>query len=220
MERQIDDLKMSLAKQGISGLALDIDETLSWTIGYWVERMQELFGNPEHLTPRELIAKYRYTQYVPYWQTEEALAWMEEHRNANDLQEALPLIQGANKAIHKIHEATPIVTYLTTRPSIVIPGTKAWLKKHGFPEVEVIARPPSVPSSEGNAWKAGVLELLYPQVIGVIDDNPALVTSLSPSYKGTVYLYDNTDHPRQDITIIPGKSWRELEEKIHKRSRS
>jgi len=58
-----------------TGLAVDIDETLSWTIGYWIEEMQNKFGNPENLTIKEMVEKYRYTQNVPYWQHEEALQW-------------------------------------------------------------------------------------------------------------------------------------------------
>jgi len=38
------------------------DETLSWTIGYWIEEMQNKFGNPENLTVKEMVEKYRYTQ--------------------------------------------------------------------------------------------------------------------------------------------------------------
>lgn len=37
------------------GLALDIDETLSFTLGTWISEMQRLFGNPENLTAKDLI---------------------------------------------------------------------------------------------------------------------------------------------------------------------
>ena len=49
-----------------SGIAVDIDETLSWTVGYWFKEMIKLFGNPEKLSVKKLISKYRYTQNVPY----------------------------------------------------------------------------------------------------------------------------------------------------------
>lgn len=62
MLSDIYELKQKLISENRKGIALDIDETLSWTIGYWVEKMQELFGNPENLTVRQLIEKYRYTQ--------------------------------------------------------------------------------------------------------------------------------------------------------------
>ena len=65
-----------------TGLGVDIDETLSWTVGHWAKEMQKLFGNPEGLSAKELVDKYSYTQNVPYWQSEEALKWMEEKRIA------------------------------------------------------------------------------------------------------------------------------------------
>ena len=45
------------------GLGVDIDETLSWTVGYWMEEMQKLFGNPESLSVRDMVAKYRYRAF-------------------------------------------------------------------------------------------------------------------------------------------------------------
>lgn len=206
--------KKQLKLQGIQGIALDIDETLSWTVGYWVEKMQEKFGNPENLTVKELITKYRYTQHVPYWQTEEAFAWMKEHRNSNEVQEILPLIENAHTFVQQINEIVPIVLYLTTRPQTVINGTKKWLQKHNFPEKVVIARPPEVHITEGNQWKAHVLEELYPEVMGIIDDNAGLANHLSTNYKGVVYLYDNTMHSRTDIRVIPCMTWEDVLQKV------
>ena len=40
-----------------AGLGVDIDETLSWTVGHWVKEMQKLFGNPEGLSVKELVDK-------------------------------------------------------------------------------------------------------------------------------------------------------------------
>ena len=214
MEDYIIEIKNKLHKTGISGVALDIDETLSWTVGYWVEQMQLNFGNPENLTVRQLIEKYRFTQNVPYWQTEEAIEWMDEHRNSNEIQELLPLIEYADKNVLEINKILPIVLYITTRPQSVVEGTKKWLSKHNFPDVEIIARPPQIHVTEGNKWKAGVLEFLYPEVASIIDDNPGLVIHLPEHYKGTVYLYDNVETSRTDITIIPCKTWDDVLKKI------
>lgn len=210
MEENIAAAKRRLVNEQIRGLALDIDETLSWTIGYWVARLQRKFGNPENLSPYDVIVKYRYTQNVPYWQTEEALAWMDEHRNSNEIQELLPLIEHADTSVQKINRIIPIVCYLTTRPVGVVKGTKKWLQKHNFPEAEIIARPPGVHLTEGNAWKAEVLEYLYPNVVGIIDDNPGLVSHISKGYRGTIYLYDNIETSRKDIAIIPCKRWEDV----------
>lgn len=210
MNAELIAFKNRLIDAQIRGLAIDIDETLSWTIGYWVEQMQKKFGNPEDLSIQDIITKYRYTQNVPYWQTEEARAWMDEHRNSNEIQEVLPLIAYADTSIQQINKLVPIVCYLTTRPVTVIEGTKKWLQKYNFPQAEIIARPRDVHLTEGNKWKAEILEYLYPQVEGIIDDNPGLVTHLSKTYQGSIYLYDNGETTRKDITILPCKKWEDV----------
>lgn len=194
-------------KDSISGLALDIDETLSWTIGYWMEELTKKFGNPENLSVKQLVKKYRYTKHVPYWQTEEVKAWIELSRHSDPLQVILPLIENSDKIVQKINTIIPIVAYITTRPESIINGTKKWLQKHNFPLVEVIAKPLDIPLEDGNKWKAQVLEYLYPEVIGIIDDNPELVDFLQDDSPGRIYLYDNIDHPRKGANIIPCKSW-------------
>lgn len=177
-----------------TGLAVDIDETLSWTIGYWIEEMQKRFGNPENLTVKEMVEKYRYTQNVPYWQNEEALEWVDEKINCSKTQESLPLIEGSSAYLNRINEIIPIAAYVTIRPERVLEGTKNWLAKHNFPAAPVICRPNGLLHSGGSEWKAKVLEDLYPQIIGIIDDNAKLLQSLSSGYKGKVFLYDHHDN--------------------------
>jgi 5'(3')-deoxyribonucleotidase len=207
---QVIRLKHKLQKEHRQGLALDIDETLSRTLSHWVKVLSEQFGNPENLEAHEIILKYRYAQHVPYWQTEEALAWMEEARNSDILQQALPLIENANTFVRKINKIIPILVYATTRPRIVKNGTVNWLKKHNFPIVDLLFRPPEIPIEMGNAWKASVLDALYPEVLGIVDDNPGVVNALPSSYKGTVFLYDLDFHPRTDVRVIPCKTWNDV----------
>ncbi|MFZ4632289.1 MAG: hypothetical protein ACOYL8_03780 [Patescibacteria group bacterium] len=176
------------------GLAVDIDETLSWTIGYWIEEMQNKFGNPENLTIKEMVEKYRYTQNVPYWQHEEALEWVDEKINSSETQENLPLIEGSSAYINRINQIIPIVAYITVRPEKVIEGTKNWLAKHNFPLAPVICRPNELDHKNGNEWKAKILEELYPKVLGIIDDNAKLLQFVNPNYKGRVFLYDHHDN--------------------------
>jgi len=193
-----------------NGLALDIDETLSFTLSHWFSELRRLFGNPEKMTVKQIIKKYRYFQNVPYWQTDKAKAWADEARYSNDLQVELPLIENSNRLVQKVNKVKPIVVYLTTRPEIVTEGTARWLKKHGFPSSPIIARPTKIPHEKGNGWKAKTLNYLYPEVEGIIDDQPALVEKLPGSYKGTVYLYDSKDSPRSDLKVIPCKSWSDV----------
>ncbi len=94
-----------------------------------VEEMQNKFGNPENLTIKEMVAKYRYTQNVPYWQHDEALKWVDEKINSNSTQESLPLIEGASVFLNRIDPIIPIVAYITIRPERVIEGTKKLVDK-------------------------------------------------------------------------------------------
>ncbi|MDP3837101.1 MAG: hypothetical protein Q8Q67_03290 [bacterium] len=195
------------------GIAVDIDETLSWTIGYWIEEMQKKFGNPENLTIKEMVEKYRYTQNVPYWQHEEALEWVDLKINSNETQEMLPLIDGSSAYLKKINKIVPIVAYITARPERVIEGTRKWLNKHKFPEAPVICRPNEVESSKGNEWKAKVIESLYPNVWGIIDDNAKLLDFLSADYKGKVFMYEHGDNLGYPFAIAC-KDWLTVYEQI------
>ncbi len=213
-EQEVVAFKRKLQLENRSGLVLDIDETLSWTIGYWVKEMQHRFGNPENLSVRDLIKKYRYTRHVPYWQTEEVIQWVIESTHSNELQEQLPLVENAQSSVKRISEIVPIVGYITVRPTDVIPGTKNWLRRHKFPEGEIIAKPDRIKYIDGNEWKAGVLYYLYPEVKGIVDDNPLLVKYLPADYKGTVYLYDNEETERRDIQVYPCKTWKDVHAKV------
>lgn len=217
MLNEIEALKLKLSKKDIKGIALDIDETLSWTIGWWVERMQSLFGNPENLSVSELIKKYRYTQNVPYWQTDDAMKWMDEHRTSNAVQEELPLIPDVHKFVEEISKSVPVVAYITVRPDSVIEGTRNWLNKHNFPEAHIIARPRYVEHTAGNMWKADVLNYLYPNILGIVDDNPGLVQHLSNDYKGTIFAYENEPVERETLDIIYCKDWKSVVENVKKR---
>lgn len=199
--------KEHLVNSNRFGLVLDIDETLSWTIGYWVSTMQQKFGNPENLSVTEMVAKYHYTQNVPYWQTPEALEWMENSREDDDLQTLLSLIPGANTTVPKVNSFISIVAYLTTRPQTVVGGTKKWLNNYGFPDVPVLARPAKVPSEVGDKWKSAALNYLYPQVKGIVDDKAAIAEFLPADYPGVVFLFN---HSSTDITqpkVIPCPTW-------------
>ncbi|QBD75361.1 hypothetical protein EPA93_04835 [Ktedonosporobacter rubrisoli] len=209
MQNIIARLKSQLAQQSLQGLALDIDETLSYTNGYWIEQMQALFGNPEQLSIQETIEKYRYTHRVPYWQTAESTQWMEEQRHSNAAQECLPLIENADLCVNIIHRTLPIVLYATIRPEEVKRGTSTWLKKHGFPEAEILARPAEVPYEEGNRWKAQAIAELFPQVVGIVDDNPEMLAYLPAEYQGTVFLYNShsTSYPKGAFRVLHCSDW-------------
>ncbi|HII14977.1 MAG TPA: hypothetical protein HA362_01580 [Nanoarchaeota archaeon] len=199
-----------------SGIAVDIDETLSWTVGYVMEQMQKLFGNPENISVREMVAKYRYTQNVPYWQSEDALRWTKENRMSNELQRALPLIENADIYLHEIHKIVPVAAYITMRPQAVLEGTADWLRGHTFPEAPIICMPDNIKFEEGIAWKGTLLGKLYPAVKGIIDDNAGLLKHLPADYEGIIFVYD---HAQIDslLNAVPCKDWQAVYEEIRKR---
>ncbi|MBU2051927.1 hypothetical protein KKH13_01845 [Patescibacteria group bacterium] len=208
-------LKKRLKQKGLKGLGLDIDDTLAESGDAWIKGIQKQFGNPENLTIDEVKRKYRYSYNAPYWQGKTIRAWEKSIRHNNQWHRVLPLIKNANHVVEKIHQLVPIVVYLTARPKSILPGTRDWLKQHGFPEAEIVYRPQEVKLPLSLAWKAQVLEYLYPQVIGMVDDHPQLAKDLSKKYPGTLYLYDYHDQaPRGDINIVPCKNWDEVLVKV------
>ena len=207
MLTEVYQLKQNLKRKSFRGLALDIDETLSATLVHWTKQLQKKFGNPEGLTAKEIITKYRYAQGVPYWQTEAAYLYMQKLREDNALQERLGILKQADKFILQIAKIVPIVAYITVRPESVIPGTKVWLTKHKFPQVPIIAMPKYIRHSEGNNWKAEVLEYLYPEVQGLIDDNPKIIKALDSHYQGKIYLYDHPQRVRSRIKVLNCPDW-------------
>jgi hypothetical protein len=212
--REITALKMRLKKAEVKGLALDIDETLSFTFGLMFDRLVEKFGNPENLTAREIFQKYRHTDNVPYWQHDEAKKILREIVNSNEIQKELPLIENANEVVQEINKIIPVVAYITVRPQSIIHGTKFWLKKHGFPEATVIAKPNNIDRKIGSKWKARVLKYLYPEVVGIVDDSVSLVKFLGKDYKGVVYLYDKDEINEKRINVIPCEKWETVVKKI------
>lgn len=192
----------------VPGLAVDIDETLSHTARYWFIEMLRLFGNPENLTPLEVEEKYKFSYHVPYWQTPEVKQWVTDRRHDNELQVLLPLIENSNHFVNKIQQIVPIRAYLSMRPDTIKDGTNRWLKKHDFPEAELIFCPGHLHKPEERlAWKAHKLTNSYPEICGIIDDNHEFIPLLPNDYKGTIFLYNSNTNPRPELDIVPCPTW-------------
>jgi len=212
----VQDFKSGL--QGQRGLVLDIDETLSWTVGFWMERMQKLFGNPEKLSVKDMADKYHLTQNVPYWQTDEAHAWMQSMRDKPEAQEELPVIEGALEGVKALQEdGVALLGYLTVRPQSVVSSTRKWLLAQGFPDLPIVAKPDDVSFSNGNKWKGEALRFLYPEVWGIVDDNPKVPLEAGSSYEGTVFLFAHDACKEGYEHAIPCKTWKEVVEEVKKR---
>ncbi len=207
---EIEKLKSTLQKKNIKGLALDIDETLSGTVIHWMHQMLLDLGNPENLTPAQIIKKYRYPENVPYWQTEKGYQWIEEKRRDNAMQIDIPLVENANHVVEKINAMIPIVAYITARPISIKEGTKKWLQKHNFPLAPLIMAPDEILVEGRSEWKAQVMQYLYPEVLGIVDDNPGFLKFLPHDYKGIVFLYNNDEYNNSVHTVIPCPRWEDV----------
>lgn len=212
-------LKDDLKTRGLKGLALDIDETLSDTNTHWFEHMFQ-FHVPENMTKEDVIGKYKFVESVPDWQTDEAYKFMQEMLFSNDFNESIPLIHDADRAVREINKLIPVVAYITARPETVAGGTQKWLKKHGFPKAELITRTGDISmdsfNKKRNEWKAGVLKTLYPEVVGIVDDNSVLAQELeNVGYEGTLFLYGEANRgfaAKKNIVICP--SWQDILEAV------
>jgi hypothetical protein len=203
-----DELKDHLAASGRRGLALDIDETLARTDHQWLDVFFERFGVPPGGKTRdELIAEYQFIEHMPFWSKEDRTQLAEEYLHSNEFQMKIPLIENAHHRVNEIAEIVPIVAYVTARPKSVEEGTRTWLRAHGFPAAPLVLRPLETDHYERNAWKAGVLKRLYPEVLGIVDDNQGLVDELGSDYPGTVFIYARPAHPKAGARVIPCADW-------------
>lgn len=210
-------LKRRLCKNKTRGIALDIDDTLSYTDHHWIEQMRLKFGNPENLTREEIVKKYKWIEAVPYWKSRKATTLMKKFMHSNAFQITIPLIENSNHVVQKINKIIPVIAYVTARPSQVFNGTKSWLSKHGFPPAPIVFRPMRIHHTKKNLWKAGLLKSLYPEVTGIIDDNPDLVNELaSVKYQGSLYLYDSGENTKQYKNIFRCQTWNDIFKLISK----
>lgn len=218
----VTELKDSLRTRRVRGLALDIDETLSDSNAHWFEHMFR--HHPFDGMDRDaVIRNQRFVEDVPEWGTPEARAFIGDTLHSNEFQEDIPLVEGADEGVRSLHTAIPIVAYITARPVQVRAGTETWLRKHGFPDASLIMRDEKVNleshSDQKNRWKIGVLQTLWPEVVGIVDDNMGLAHELERAgYEGTVFLYGPQHevfkgHPR--VAVCP--TWPDVVRAVHER---
>ena len=199
------------------GLALDIDDTLSYTWAYWAQELMRIGGNPENLTWQEVRRKYRRCEDVPYWQTEEIKQWMYEHRGESDYLHHLECVVGSRETVPLVHELYPIRLYLTARTDTSLATTRAWLDRHGFPNVPIVSRPVDVAHSSSYEWKSSILQALHPSIIGIVDDDAKLAEHISPDYPGTIYLIGEETYPREDVHIVHCPNWNAVHTALQQR---
>jgi hypothetical protein len=198
----------------LSGIALDIDDTLSWTCREWVSILFKEFGNPENLTSHEFAKKYRLLENAPYFQRADVLARCLEICVDESNYHSIRPIEEAGLAIQGLEHIVLIAAYLTARPESLRRATGEWLKKYGFPEAELIMNPHEFSIEKKGSWKQDALIKLYPRIAGIIDDNPSVCDNLPADYPGVVFLYEygegSAPHPR----AIACGDWSDVVEKV------
>ena len=226
MTEEIKAFKEKLAAAGVSGLALDIDDTLSESNVHWFEHMFK-FHMPAGMTKEHILENYSFVELVPDWQTKEAMDYMQEILFSNEFNASIPLIEGADHAVRSVNQHVPIVAYITARQETVRPGTEKWLHKHTFPAAELIMRPSGISLNAADAvnrnmWKAQVLKYLYPQVAGIVDDNIGLAHQLeSLGYEGMLYVYGKkTDEFNGNPRVIVCPTWADVLSHVKRSSRT
>jgi hypothetical protein len=209
-------LKKQLETSGERGFVVDLDDTIYDTNLFWAAHHLKEISNPEDLTPEELIAKYRYVKDVPYWQNVSlANEWVDQQINSSSSKLLIQVNKNASEFLMKIHKKKPFIGYMTGRPISTNKGTKSSLKLQNIPDLRIIAQPPNYILRElemrnGNEWKASLLEYLYPQVLGTIDDNIELLAFVNPNYKGTICLYSHPDFTESKPNVVSCPDWKQV----------
>lgn len=110
-------LKKKLINKNISGIALDIDETLCSTCELYIGKAIEKIGNPTKLSPNELFKKYKLLQNLPFYNKEELIKCIEYLINDEDIHFNVEPFENVNIEIKKLHENLNVVAYITARPN-------------------------------------------------------------------------------------------------------
>jgi ubiquinone/menaquinone biosynthesis C-methylase UbiE len=213
IEEYYGSFKRKLASKGVEGICLDIDDTLSATNFFWAQNHMRNFGNPEGLTAEEIIRKYRYVSNVPYWGNNEcAEEWILQNCQSNEGRLHVSPVDGAVEAVERIGKATTLIAYLTGRTEQVVEGTRHWLDQYEFPKLEILTQPSQetledMCLSHAHEWKARVLEFLYPEVTGIVEDNIGLIGALSEQYEGRVYLYSHNGSIDASFDVVCCPTW-------------
>lgn len=214
--KNINEVKEYISKQWKWLIALDIDETLSNTIITWIIEMQKEFWNPEWLTPFEMAKKYKHSSNIPYWQEEKHLKWQHSKIICNEFQKNIPVMNKAKETVKELNKTKKIGLYITIRPQCVLDWSYEWLKKHGFPDVPIYARPENIEHKDWNKWKAEVLQELYPYIDSIVDDNPQVCHHLPEDYKWKFYLLWHDEIGKKKNHTILCKTWNDVTNKIKK----
>lgn len=201
-------LKKRLQEQSIRALALDFDDTVSLTNLALAELLLSKQDKQSDITAEELIAQYKYVRNIPQWNNPKITAYIDNIIQNNNMIDTL-LAPDAKTAINGIEQYIPIAAYVTTRPARNTNSIIRWINDKGLPKRPVIGCPNELflKGFNRDLWKAQTLEYLFPEIIGIIDDNEDLASYLTKEYTGVIFLHGTkiTSHPK----CVPCESWKE-----------
>ncbi len=221
-EKHYGEIKRDLVESKVEGICLDIDDTITTANLFFAEKFHTIFCNPEGSSPQELIAKYRYVRNVQHWQDSHKQQMIEECFSSGSYIHLYPPMPEARECVLEIDKTIPIISYLTGRPNRFYQPTSAWIERHGFPKKRIIMQPEQnvleeLCISDGDEWKAKLLEFLFPEVIGSIDDNLDVVRNLSRNYKGLIFLYSHSAGSIDHSNVVCCPDWEKTKSEINKR---
>ncbi len=212
---EVIDFKKYLITNNITGIALDIDNTLSSTNQDWFDFMVKKVGNPENLSYDQFSKKYHILDNAPYYQTQEAKKIIYDLTFSPKSYSELTVLDNSSHFVNKLNEIVPVVAYITMRPQSINIATQDWLDKHDFPKAKLIARVNSLDYYLAMDWKKEVLEELHPNIVGIVDDSQGIADRMSSNYKGSIYLYNyDKENYRTDINIHSCANWQSVLDKI------
>jgi hypothetical protein len=137
--------------------------------------------------------------------SEDAHLWAEAHISSNKAKLEIPVIEEAIEVMRDIS----VTCYLTNRSLRTIERTQKWLRKHSFPDKEIIA------SNNGIGWKARTLEEIFPDVTGIIDDNHELLEHLQANCSGRIFLYSSSGFKNNNLDFILCPTWADVWREVY-----
>ncbi|MFA5856082.1 MAG: hypothetical protein WC867_01890 [Candidatus Pacearchaeota archaeon] len=217
LEKYYKDYKNKLEELGISGLACDIDNTITNTSVHFASELIKKFGNPENLNPEEIIKKYKIVENVPYWQEDKTKIWIQNFIKSPEEVSRIPLIDGVKYYLHGLNSLVPIGGYITARPKNLEKVTRELIINEEMPNkgIGVIMRPSNeelmdMGIDSVDEWKPLLLDYLYPQIIGIVDDEIKHAQAVKVNYPGRYYLLGYEKAPKCLISVVTCPAWKDV----------
>lgn len=201
-------LRRHLQRRGTFAIALDVDDVLADTTKTRFGIMAEHHGLPARTTVEQLFTRHHWVEDVARWQTAAGRAEMDDLRNSVSHHAGLPPLPGSVDGVADLSQIVAVGIYITHRRTDMQSSTRSWISNQGFPKAPVMCRPHNVADGTNADWKTEALAYLAPYVIGIVDDNPGLLNTVSWDYPGHVYTFGErapfatVTHPAARTTVI------------------